>query len=86
MGFNDWQSTSTFEVSGAPLMTLENRGERIKKQRIIFSPDRTHNRSRSPRLAASSDSKKASKGSRQLRSVTLGKGLALRVEGVGFDA
>jgi len=33
MGFNDWQSTSTFEVSGAPLMTLENRGERIKRQK-----------------------------------------------------
>jgi len=49
MGFNDWQSTSTFEVSGAPLMTLENRGERItKKKKIIFSPDGTKNGSRSP--------------------------------------
>jgi len=39
------KSTSFFEVSGALLTTLENRGERI-----IFLPDRTHNRSRSPRL------------------------------------
>jgi hypothetical protein len=37
MGSNDWQSTSTFEVSGAPLMTLENRGERIIKKQKSFS-------------------------------------------------
>ena len=70
-------------MSGAPLTTLENRGERI-----ILLPNRTHNRSRSPRLAASCDWNNVGKGSRQNRSVTSGKGLALRVElamsSVGF--
>jgi len=49
-------------------------------------PVRTDIRIRSPRLAASSLSRKASKGSRQIRSVTLGKGLALRVELKGFSS
>ena len=38
-----------FAVSGALLLTLENPGEIM-----IFTPDRTHIRSRSPRLTASS--------------------------------
>ena len=51
-GSDDRQSTSSFEVSGAPSTTLENRGEtasRASARQTIFSPDRTHNRSRSPR-------------------------------------
>ena len=46
---------------------------------IICTPVRTHNRIRSPRLTASGWYNKVGKGSRQNRSVTLGKGLALRV-------
>lgn len=42
-------------------------------------PARTDNRIRSPRLQASGLRNDASKGSRQARSVTSGKGLALRV-------
>ena len=56
-------------------MILENR-----RERFILTPGRTHNRIRSPRLAASSRWNNVSKGSRQVRSVTSGKGLALRVE------
>jgi hypothetical protein len=62
------------EVSGALSTALEK-----LKERFIHTPDRTHNRIRSPRLAASGQSNKVGKGSRQNRSVTLGKGLALRV-------
>ncbi len=43
-----WQSTSVFEVSGASVTTLEN-----PSKRFIRTPDRTDNRIRSPRLAAS---------------------------------
>ena len=39
----------TFDVSGAFLMVLEN-----PREMIIFTLGRTHNRSRSPRLTASS--------------------------------
>ena len=49
------------------------------KDRFTCTPDRTHNRIRSPRLAASGSQNKVGKGSRQNRSVTSGKGLALRV-------
>jgi len=49
MGFNDWQSTSTFEVSGAPLMTLENRGERITKKKK--KKKRTGKTTESPRTS-----------------------------------
>ena len=52
--------------------------------RIIYTLDRTDNRSRSPRSIASSVADNVSKGSRQVRSVTLGKGLALRAETVEF--
>ena len=38
-----------FAVSGALLLALENPGKRL-----IFTPNRTHIRSRSPRLTASS--------------------------------
>ena len=61
-------------MSGALSTALEK-----LKARFIHTPDRTHNRIRSPRLAASGQSNKVGKGSRQNRSVTLGKGLALRV-------
>ena len=67
-----------FGVSGALDGALEN-----TCKRSIHTPVRTEIRSRSPRLTASSLSKKASKGSRQIGSVTLGKGLALRVGHVG---
>ena len=57
--------------------------------RSIYIPAlvRTHNRIRSPRLAASGQWNKVGKGSRQNRSVTLGKGLALRVglKGLSLD-
>jgi len=52
MGFNDWQSTSTFEVSGAPLMTLENRGERItKKKKKKTRPERNTPKNQQPNKA-----------------------------------
>ena len=47
--------------------------------RLIHTPARTHIRIRSPRLAATSAWINVGKGSRQIGSVTLGKGLALRV-------
>ncbi len=46
---------------------------------IHIAPDRTHNRIRSPRLAASGQLNNVDKGIRQNRSVTSGKGLALRI-------
>ncbi len=53
----------------------------LEKPKAIFitTPGRTYNRSRSPRLEASGRWNKVGKGSRQIRSVTSGKGLALRV-------
>ncbi len=48
-GFVDWQSTSLLDVSGALLMALEN-----PREYITLVLGRTHNRSRSPRLTASS--------------------------------
>ena len=70
------------EVSGALSPALEK-----LKERLIHTPGRTHNRIRSPRLAASGRWNKVGKGSRQNRSVTSGKGLALRVgyRGPGSD-
>ena len=50
------------------------------KETFICNPGRTHNRIRSLRLAASGQKSKVGKGSRQIRSVTSGKGLALRIE------
>ena len=61
-------------MSGALPTTLENPVERF-----IRTPGRTNNRIRSPRLAASGQYNKVGKGSRQNRSETSGKGLALRV-------
>ena len=49
------------------------------KGKLYSYPGRAHNRIRPPRLAASGHSNKVGKGSRQIRSITLGKGLALRV-------
>ena len=65
-------------VSGAVLTALEK-----PRERFIRTPGRTDNRSRSSRFIASSHSNNVSKGSRQIRSVTLGKGLALRAECLG---
>ena len=45
---------------------------------MTFTPGRTQTRIRSPRLVASGPLNKVGKGSRQDRSVTSGKGLALR--------
>jgi len=50
------------------------------RERFIFKSGRTHNRIRSPRLVASCQEYTASEGYRQNRSVTLGKGLALKIE------
>ena len=61
--------------SGALTPILENRGARNS---MIFLLVRTIIRIRSPRLEASSQQDNVGKGSRQNRSVTLGKGLALR--------
>ena len=74
IGFVDGQSTLSFEVSDVLLLVLEK-----PRDSFICSPGRTHNRIRSPRLVASGQYYKVGKGSRQNRSVTLGKGLALRV-------
>ena len=52
---------------------------------LFGTPDRTHNRTRSPRLAASGPQNKVGKGSLQKRSVTSGKGLALRVGSLSLD-
>ena len=71
---NGKQSTLFFEVSGVLLIALENPNDCF-----ILSPGRAHIRIRSPRFVASSLWNKVGKGSRQTRSVTLGKGLALRV-------
>jgi len=57
------------QCSQCPLKLLKIRGN--------AGPVRTHNRIRSPRLAASSRWNNAGKGSRQIGSVTSGKGLAL---------
>ena len=65
-------------MSGALRWTLEN-----PLARIIHTLNRTHIRIRSPRLIASSDLDKVGKGSRQIRSVTSGEGLALRVGRLG---
>ena len=74
IGWIDKNNALSAGVSGALLIALEKREERF-----IRTPGRAHNRIRSPRLAASGHSNKVGKGSRQIRSVTLGKGLALRV-------
>jgi hypothetical protein len=44
----DWESTLSSEVSGVLTAALEK-----LKDRLICTPGRTHNRIRSPRLAAS---------------------------------
>ena len=74
IGFVDGQSTLSFEVSDVLLLVLEK-----PRDSFICSPGRTHNRIRSPRLVASGQYYKVGMGSRQNRSVTFGKGLALRV-------
>ena len=51
---------------------------------LSLAPVRTVNRNRSPRLKASGRQNNVGKGSRQNRSVTSGKGLALRVGSVGL--
>ena len=44
LGQYAWESTTFFVVSGAFLTALEK-----PKERVTFTPSRTHNRSRSPR-------------------------------------
>ena len=51
---------------------------KIQGRSLSFAPVRTVNRNRSPRLKASGRQNNVGKGSRQNRSVTSGKGLALR--------
>ena len=69
------KSIALLVMFGAFLMAHENCGERFIRQRF-----RTNNRIRSPRLTASGQHDNVDKGSRQNRSVTSGKGLALRIE------
>ena len=69
------KSIALLVMFGAFLMAHENCGERFILQRF-----RTNNRIRSPRLTASGQHDNVDKGSRQNRSVTSGKGLALRIE------
>ena len=61
-------------LSGASVMVREKRWERFIRLQV-----RTNNRIRSPRLTASRQLLNDGKGSRQNRSVTSGKGLALRI-------
>ena len=58
---------------------------KIRRRLVIFAPGRTHIRSRSPRLTASSRCNNVGKGSRQIGSVTSGQGLALRAGPVGLE-
>ncbi len=58
---------------------------KIRRRLVIFVPGRTHIRSRSPRLTASSRCNNVGKGSRQIGSVTSGQGLALRAGPVGLE-
>ena len=62
-------------MSGALSTVLENRGDRIPS---IIRRVRTHNRIRFPGLVASGRQKNVDKGSRQIRSVSSQKGLALK--------
>jgi len=73
IGVNGWKSLELFSKFGAFSPVLEN-----LRETFIFAFGRTHNRSRSPRFEASSQQSNVGKGSRQNRSVTSGKGLALR--------
>ncbi len=73
MGSCGWKSTSLVRCPVRFFGPLKIRG------RDVRTPARTHIRIRSPRFIASSYSGKASKGSRQTRSVTSGQGLALRI-------
>ena len=52
------------------------------KDRFSCTPDRTLHGIRSSKLAASGSQNRVGEGSRQNRSVTLGKGVALRI---GFE-
>jgi hypothetical protein len=74
-----------YDCSGEPARSLQT-----PLACFIFTAGHTHNRIRAPRLAASGQYKNVGKGSRQNRSVTLGKGLDLRVAPGGllseFDA
>ena len=63
--------------NSAALSQCSQRRPKLVKIRGRADSVRTHNRIRSPRLAASSQWNNAGKGIRQIRSVTLGKGLAL---------
>jgi hypothetical protein len=75
IGFADGYNALVPEVSSAPLPALEK-----PKEPVDHTLGRDDNRIRSPRLAASGRWNKVGKGSRQIRFVTLGQRLALRVE------
>ena len=68
-----WQSRWLSHLSGAISMVHEKPGDYLHQNRSC-----THNRIRSPRWIASGRCDNVGKGSRQIRSVTSGKGLALR--------
>ena len=55
------------------------------RSNVNLVPGRTNIRSRSPRCTASSRQNNVGKGSRQIGSVTSGKGLALRTGSVGLE-
>ena len=57
---------------------------KIQGRSLSLAPVRTVNRNRSPRLKASGRQNNVGKGSRQIRSVTSGQGLALRREPYGL--
>jgi hypothetical protein len=69
----NWNGVLHTGACGALLAVLES-----PREIVICTPSRTNNRIRSPRCVASGNQTKVVKGSRQIRSVTLGKGLALR--------
>ena len=68
-----WQSRWLSHLSGAISMVHEKPGDYLHQNRSC-----THNRIRSPRWIASGRCDNVGKGSRQIRSVTSGKRLALR--------
>jgi len=72
------KSTPVSGVSGELARFLEK-----WRDNILFRRVRTHIRNRSPRLEASSYYDNVGKGSRQIRSVTSGKRLALKVKLMG---
>jgi hypothetical protein len=73
------QRSALLAGSGALATVPKKWGARGALVASVFSPIRTTNRIRSPSLAGSGQHGNVGKGSRQISSVTLGKGMALRV-------